>query len=122
MSADEPSLSEHEQRILAEIERNLTAEDPDFVRNVSEPRPTVHSSKLLRISILGCVIGLLLLFGYLRSELLGIAGFLIMLAGIAGIVTSIRGLPSGGGRSPSSALRDVLRRAEDKMRPRRRDQ
>jgi hypothetical protein len=119
MSADEPSLSDHEQRILAEIERNLAAEDPDFVRNVSDPRPTVQSAKLLRISILGCVIGLLLLFGYLQTWVLGVVGFLVMLAGIYGIVTSIRG-PSAG-RSPSSALRDALRRAEDKMRPRRRD-
>ena len=39
MSPDEPSLSDHEQRILAEIERNLAQEDPDFVRNVSEVRP-----------------------------------------------------------------------------------
>jgi hypothetical protein len=120
MTPEEPSLSEHEQRILAEIERNMAAEDPDFVRQVTEVRPTKESARLLRVSILGVVVGLLLLFGYLWTALLGILGFLIMLAGIAGIVTSVRGL-SAGGRSPSSAFRDALRRAEDKMRPRRPD-
>ena len=59
MSPDEPSLSDHEQRILAEIERNLAAEDPDFVRNVSEARPTKNRRKLLRLSILGVILGLL---------------------------------------------------------------
>ena len=121
MSPDEPSLSDHEQRILAEIERNLAAEDPDFVRQVSEARPTKDSTRLLRLSILGLIVGLGLLIGYVSSVALGVAGFVVMLASIVGIVTSVRNLAAVG-RAPSFLFRDALRRAEERMRPRRRDQ
>ena len=120
MSPDEPSLSDHEQRILAEIERNLAAEDPDFVRNVSEARPTKDSGKLLRLSILGVVIGLPLLLLNSQGVVYGVVGFLILLGSVFGIVTSIRNIATSG-RSSSSVFRDALRRAEERMRSRRRE-
>lgn len=118
MSPDEPSLSDHEQRILAEIEKNLKAEDPDFVRQVSEARPTRDSARLLRLSILGLLVGVALLIGYVSRVELGILGFLVMLASVVGIVTSVRNLATGGG-SASSLFRDAFRRAEERMRSRR---
>lgn len=118
MSPDEASLSDHEQRILAEIERNLKAEDPEFVRQVSEARPTRDSARLLKLSIFGLLVGLALLGGYFTSLGLGVLGFLVMLASVVGLVTSIRDL-SAHGRSPSSVFRDALRRAEERMRTRR---
>ena len=111
----EPSLSDHEQRILAEIERNLAAEDPDFVRNVSEVRPTNDSIRMLRFSILGLALGLGMLIGFLTHTALGVLGFVVMLASIVGLVTSIRNLASAG-RSPTFGIRDALKRAEDRMR------
>jgi hypothetical protein len=121
MSPDEPSLSDHEQRILAEIERNLAQEDPDFVRNVSEVRPKRDTSKLLRVSVLGLVIGLPLLFLYIVDPFLGTLGFLVMLASIVGIVSSVRNMTNVGS-SPNSVFRDALRRAEERMRPKRPEQ
>ena len=121
MSPDEPSLSDHEQRILAEIERNLAAEDPEFVRQVSEVRPAKDSTRLLRLSILGLVLGLGMLIGYVSSVVLGVAGFVLMLASIVGIVTSVRNLAAVG-RAPSLIFRDAWRRAEERMRSRRREQ
>jgi len=118
---DEPSLSEHEQRILAEIERNLAADDPDFVRHVSEAKPTTNVSRILRLSILGFILGLALLLGYTTNLVLGVVGFCVMLASVVGIVTSVRTLAAVG-RSPSTMFRDALKRAEDRMRSRRRDQ
>jgi len=120
MTADEPSLSDHEQRILDEIERNLAAEDPDFVRHVSQARPVRDAGRLLRVCIVGLVVGLGLLLANNVSVVLGILGFLVMLASAFGIATSIRGLTSNG-RSPSSVLRGALKRAEHRMRSRRRD-
>lgn len=120
MSPDEPSLSEHERRILAEIERNLTAEDPDFVRQVSEARPAKDATRILRLGVLGVLLGLALLLFNTTSVALGVLGFLLMLASVVGIVTSIRHLSSVG-RSPSSAFRDAWRRAEERMRSRRRE-
>jgi len=117
MTADEPSLSDHEQRILDEIEKNLAADDPDFVRHVSEARPA-HDARRLRIVCgIGLVVGLVLLLANNVSVLLGIVGFLVMLGSAFGIASSFRELSS----SPSSVIRGALKRAEHRMRSRRRD-
>jgi hypothetical protein len=119
MSPDEPSLSDHEQRILAEIERNLKAEDPDFVRQVSEAKPAAKSSaRLFQLSLFGLLVGIALLAGYFTNLGVGVLGFLVMLASVIGIVTSVKNLAAVG-RSPSSLFRDALRRAEERMRSRR---
>lgn len=119
---DESSLSEHEQRILQEIEKNLAAEDPDFVRNVQEVGPSKEAVRMLRLGILGLIVGFGLLLGYTMSIALGIGGFLVMLAGAVAIGTSVRRLSSAG-RSPGAAFRKVLKRAEGRVRrpERRRD-
>jgi hypothetical protein len=118
MTPDEPSLSDHEQRILAEIEKNLKAEDPEFVRQVSEARPTKDAARLLRLSILGLVVGIALLVGYVSRVELGILGFLVMVFAVVGIVTAVRSLAAGG-RPAGSLFRDAFRRAEERMRSRR---
>lgn len=117
---DEPSLSDQEQRILAEIERNLAQEDPDFVKQVSAARPVRVAGRLLRLSILGLIVGLGLLLLYTVNLVLGIGGFLVMLASAVGIAAAVRDLAKSG-RSPSSVLLGALRRAEDRMRSRRRE-
>jgi len=117
MTADEPSLSDHEQRILDEIERNLAADDPDFVRHVSQARPARDARRIRGICILGLLVGLGLLLFNNVSVLLGIIGFLVMLGSAFGIATSFRETT----RSPSSVIRGALKRAEDRMRSRRRD-
>jgi hypothetical protein len=117
MSADEPSLSDHEQRILAEIERNLKAEDPDFVRQVSEARPTKDAGRLLRVSVLCLLLGVGALVFYFQSIAFGIVGFLLMLASVVGIVTGIRRTSSGG--ASGTMFGDFFRRAEERMRSRR---
>lgn len=117
---DDASLSEHEQRILDEIERNLVAEDSDFVRRVREATPRRDTLRMLRLSILGLVVGLGLLLGYTSNIALGIAGFLVMLASVVGVGTSIRHLRGHGGRAPGDYLRDVWRRTNSKINERRR--
>lgn len=117
---DDPSLSEHEQRILEEIERNLAQEDPDFVRHVSEAGPSRNTARLARLGVLGLLVGFALLLGYRTHLALGILGFLVMLASAVAIGTSMRSVADSG-RGPGSALRDVWKRAEGRMRPRRKD-
>jgi len=117
---DEPSLSDHEQRILDEIEKNLAADDPDFVRQVSQARPVRDASRILRLCLLGLIVGLVLLLANSVSLVFGVLGFLVMLASAFGIATSVRDLTAHG-RSPSSVLRGAWKRAEDRMRSRRRD-
>lgn len=117
---DEPSLSDKEQRILAEIERNLAQDDPEFVRQVSAVRPVKAASRLLRLGILGIFLGLGLLLLNTVNLALGIGGFLVMLASAVAVAAAARDLARSG-RSPSGVLRDALKRAEDRMRSRRRE-
>jgi predicted lipid-binding transport protein (Tim44 family) len=121
MSKDEPFLSDHEQRILAEIEKNLAAEDPDFVRNVSEAKPRKDTSRMLGLGVLGLLVGLFLLLLNTTHVAFGALGFLLMLVSVVAVVKSVRDRAAVG-RSPSNVFRDAWRRAEERMRSRRRDQ
>ena len=74
-------LSEHEQRVLEQIERALYADDPKFAATVRgiDPR-TLHRRRYLR-AIVGLVIGIVLLpvgIAIQQSEV-SIAGFVLML-------------------------------------------
>ena len=120
MTADEPSLSDHEQRILDEIEKNLAAEDPDFVKHVSQARPQRDAARILRICVLGLVVGFGLLLANSVNLAFGVLGFLVMLASAFGVATSVRELATSG-RSPSSVLRGAWKRAEHRIRSRRRE-
>lgn len=115
---DESSLSEREQRILEEIERNLAAEDPDFVKRAGDASPPKDAVRFLRLGIVGLIVGFALLLGYTTHLAFGLLGFLVMLGGAVGVGTSLRRL-SAAGRTPGAAFRRVLKRAEGKMRPRR---
>ena len=54
-------LSEDEQRILREIEANLSVTDPKLVQQVSDTTLYRHSARLIKWSVLGFVAGLVLL-------------------------------------------------------------
>jgi hypothetical protein len=74
-------LSEHEQRVLEQIERALYADDPKFAATVRgiDPR-TLHRRRYLRAVILGVVGVVLLPVGIAVQQLeLSVAGFLLML-------------------------------------------
>lgn len=87
-------LSDREQRILDEIERNLFQEDPDFARGVSEKS---SSARYLRNAKLGGAAfagGLVLLLVFFSSRLIivGLAAFGFMVAGLVMLAGSLRGL------------------------------
>src|SRR5450432_2777431 len=74
-------LSEHEQRVLEQIERALYADDPKFAATVRgiDPR-TLHRRRYIRATV-GLVIGVVLLplgIAIQQSEV-SIAGFALML-------------------------------------------
>ena len=74
-------LSEHEQRVLEQIERALYADDPKFAATVRgiDPR-TLHRRRYLRAAIGGIVGVVLLPVGIAVQQLeLSVAGFLLML-------------------------------------------
>ena len=81
-------LSEQEQRLLDEMERNLYRNDADFVSTVGDRRgrPTYRSIALGSvITIVGAVA--LVLGVVLQQPIVGILGFGVMLAGVMVAIT-----------------------------------
>ena len=82
-------LSDHEQRLLEQIERALYAEDPKFASTVSSTDLRTHARRRVRRFLVLLVLGMVALLAgvMLPSILLGVAGFCIML-GAAGFAAS----------------------------------
>lgn len=77
-------LSEHEQRILDEIERKLAEEDPKFARGVTAKTPRGQAVRQLKRAVAGFALGFIVLIaGLLFPKIflvLGITAFAVMLA------------------------------------------
>jgi hypothetical protein len=83
-------LSEHEQRILAEIERRLLEEDPKFAHQVGSSF-RAHLARRLKLAVAGFIIGLVVLVaGFVQNVAVGVAGFVIMLASVFVFVRTMR--------------------------------
>ena len=81
-------LSEHEQRLLDEMERSLYQNDADFVAKVggARGRPTYRAVVLgILLAVVG--IGVLLTGVFTQIVLVGILGFVLMLAGVLVAIT-----------------------------------
>jgi DUF3040 family protein len=89
-------LSEHEERLLDQIERALEAEDPKFAHAVRASDPRVHYRRRVVKAGLGFVLGVALLLAGVVSKyiLVGVAGFLVMLASAMWALTSWRRISS----------------------------
>jgi uncharacterized membrane protein YecN with MAPEG domain len=79
------ALSEHEQRLLDQIEQALYAEDPKFAANVRSVRRHTLRRRWLPISILGVVAGLAVVLVGLSAKLVavGVVGFVLIVASCA---------------------------------------
>ena len=84
-------LSEHEQRILAEIERRLLEEDPKFAHQVGSSF-RAHLGRRLKLAVAGFVLGLVVVISstFLENVAVGVAGFVIMLASVFVFVRTMR--------------------------------
>jgi hypothetical protein len=83
-------LSEHEQRILAEIERRLLEEDPKFAHQVGSSF-RAHLARRLKLAVAGFIIGLVVLVaGFVQNVAVGVAGFVIMLVSVFVFVRTMR--------------------------------
>jgi ABC-type multidrug transport system fused ATPase/permease subunit len=72
-------LSEHEQRILEEIEKRLAEEDPRLVKSVTEASVSAHSLRRIRWGIGGFILGFILLLFFVASIWFAVVGFAAML-------------------------------------------
>lgn len=117
-------LSEHEQRLLEQIERALYAEDPKFASAVRSTDPRTYYRRRIVRSLAGFVLGLAALLAGVVTKLipLGVAGFLLMLAAVlfaAGAYSRMHGRRMSGavpiGRR--RGLRGGLRRGPSRRHP-----
>ncbi len=97
-------LSEQEQRLLEEMERSLYQNDSDFVARVTrrQGRPTYTT---IAVGVLGALAGVAVVVVGLviRQPLLGILGFVIMLAGVLfALRPGMRAPKAKPGRTPKS--------------------
>jgi len=87
-------LSEHEQRILEEIERRLVADDPKFARDVAAGGVQKAALRKVKRGVAGFVAGFALLivglFDPAQLILFGIASFAIMLAAAAIVASGVK--------------------------------
>lgn len=98
-------LSEHEERALAEIARQLQADDPKFVATVARTSPARLHLRRLRWAAIGFVVGLVVLLALTFHLAFGVVGFLVMLVAVAVGATALRGL----GADASDALGELRR-------------
>ncbi|HJT37326.1 MAG TPA: DUF3040 domain-containing protein [Actinomycetota bacterium] len=113
-------LSDHEQRILDEIERRLAAEDPKFARSTSAATPRGVAIRRVKRASLVFVGGFVLMIAGLVTSLteqLGIAGFVVMLLALFVIARASRdiGPMSARAHDPSQTW---FGRAEERWRKR----
>lgn len=94
-------LSEHEERILAEIERQLAAEDPRFAsksKRRRRPGPSALGSwsrtTRLRLAIALGILGVLCVLGLIVSVAFGAAGLALILAAILLAGSALREQPT----------------------------
>ena len=99
-------LSEDEQRILREIEANLSATDPKLVQQVSDTTLYRHSARVIKWSLLGFAAGLVLLLATFTTTLvLGVVGFMVMLACLLVIERHVRKIGKAGFEALTGSVR-----------------
>ena len=99
-------LSEQEQRLLDEMERNLYQNDADFVATVGVRRPRSNYRSVAVGVLIGVVgVGLLVTGVGIHQPVVGVFGFLLMFAGVLIAVTPPRVAKPGSSGSSSASGR-----------------
>ena len=115
-------LSEHEQRMLDQMERALYEEDPRFAASIrNTPAPASHARRGAGLGVLIAAVGVITIaFGLVQAlPIVGVVGFVVVLGGT---YTAIRGVASEGkgGRGAKPAKGSgFLRSAEERFQNRR---
>jgi len=76
-------LSDHEQKILEEIERKLAEEDPKLVEQVGRTDLYTHLARRIRLAALAFIVGAVLLVLFVVSPWIAAAGFVLMVLSAA---------------------------------------
>ena len=90
-------LSEHEQNVLREIEKNFYESDPGFAARVREETVYKHAGRNCKWSALTFILGLAItVLTFSISVLLGALGFAVMLASAVIFERNLRRLGKAG--------------------------
>jgi Flp pilus assembly protein TadB len=117
-------LSDHEQRILEEIERRLAEEDPRLAEQVSNTSLYTHLARRIRWASLTFLVGFVMLLLFALSLWVAAVGFALMLLSTLLIYRylkqmgrdQVRALQQGSRRAPSSGhYADEGRRATTRV-------
>lgn len=121
----EVPLNEDEERILAEIERQFHATDPDSAKRIGSTTLQRYLARNCKWAAAGFVIGLVILIAaFASSWILGIFGFLIMLASAVVLIQNLHKISrlgleqvsrSIGSRNLNEAVEDLSRRLRRRL-------
>jgi hypothetical protein len=113
-------LNENEERILHEIERRFYANDPESARRIDSTTLPRYLARNCKWAALGFLAGLVvLLVGFASSWVVGVFGFVVMLASAIVLTHNLRRMGQHGlqqlsgsmkGRKFNEAIDDATRR------------
>ncbi|MFJ8001688.1 DUF3040 domain-containing protein [Streptomyces sp. NPDC096310] len=127
-------LSEHEQRMLEQMERALYAEDPKFATALEGSGLRTYTRRRVYQAVAGFLVGIaLLMAGMVAQQIwISVVGFLVMLGCAVLAVTGWRKAPKPGeqqaaggapaDRRPSRQRRSMMNRIEQRWQRRRDEQ
>jgi hypothetical protein len=100
------ALNENEERILQEIEQRFYAHDPESARRIGSTTLPKYLARNCRWAALGFLAGLLvLLVGFASSWIVGIFGFVVMLASAIILIHNLRLMGRHGMRQLAESVR-----------------
>lgn len=118
-------LSDHEQRLLDEIEQALYAEDPKFAASVRAARSRSRTRRSVGLCVFGVIAGLALVLVGLIAQIiaLSVVGFVLVVGSCGYGAQVLRGRQHGSGpgaaNGASASKSPGLRtRMEDRLRRR----
>ncbi|MFE9257877.1 DUF3040 domain-containing protein [Streptomyces sp. NPDC006879] len=124
-------LSEHEQRMLEQMERALYAEDPKFATALEGSGLRTYTRRRVYQAVAGFLVGIaLLMAGMVAQQIwISVVGFLVMLGCAVLAVTGWRKAPRPGeqpvtgaeasGSAPRRQRRSMMTRIEERWQRRR---
>lgn len=124
-------LSEHEQRLLEQMERALYAEDPKFASALRGANARARYRRRAVVAGVGFLAGVaLLVVGAVTAILLSVLGFVVMLAAGLVAISSWRQIPPAGevgagapkrSRTAARSTAGFMSRLEERWNRRRED-